>query len=97
MLSPWQVRVVAERDRDDVLRLWEATEATMSVPGLLAAGLVGTLRDGDPGEDDDPQDTIPYRALVGVLQDSVGRLIWNGWPTGVAGQPSSQLGNKIIN
>jgi NADP-dependent aldehyde dehydrogenase len=52
------------------------------VEGSLAAGLhIG------PGEDS------PWlRDVVGVLRDRAGRLLFNGWPTGVAVTPAMQHG-----
>lgn len=51
-------------------------DAARALPGSLTATI--------HGEADDSQDLIFCRALTDVLQDSVGRMIWNGWPTGVA-------------
>ncbi|MDX1621807.1 MAG: aldehyde dehydrogenase (NADP(+)) [Nitriliruptorales bacterium] len=46
--------------------------ALRSVPGTLAAGVHGS-----------PDDELAVE-LVGVLSENAGRVVWNGWPTGVA-------------
>ena len=50
-------------------------EAAWTIPGCLTATIHG--QDGD-------DDGTLCADLVDVLQDTAGRLIWNGWPTGVA-------------
>ncbi len=50
----------------------ELAEAAAAIPGSLTASL---FADGDEPE-------LP--ALLTVVQRQAGRLIWNGWPTGVA-------------
>ena len=50
-------------------------EAARTIPGCLTATIHG--QDGD-------DDGTLCANLVDVLQDTAGRLIWNGWPTGVA-------------
>ncbi|MDX1622292.1 MAG: aldehyde dehydrogenase family protein, partial [Nitriliruptorales bacterium] len=46
--------------------------ALRSVPGALAAGVHGS-----------PDDELSVE-LVRLLADMAGRIVWNGWPTGVA-------------
>ncbi len=60
--------VVAEYRYDE-----ELLEAAAAVPGSLAAAIHA-----------EPGDEKLIRALLGVLQSRAGRIVWNGWPTGVA-------------
>lgn len=50
-------------------------EAARTIPGCLTATIHGQ---------GDGTDADLCTELVEVLQDTAGRLIWNGWPTGVA-------------
>jgi NADP-dependent aldehyde dehydrogenase len=53
------------------------------LPPVLAAlpgNLVGTVH-GDP---EWPADTELARQVIAVLEHVAGRIVWNGWPTGVA-------------
>jgi acyl-CoA reductase-like NAD-dependent aldehyde dehydrogenase len=50
-------------------------DAARTIPGCLTATIHGQ---------DDVADAQLCAQLVDVLQDIAGRLIWNGWPTGVA-------------
>jgi NADP-dependent aldehyde dehydrogenase len=47
-------------------------ECARAFTGELAASVHGSLPDG------------PVERLVGVLTERVGRVLWNGWPTGVS-------------
>lgn len=67
--GPMTVLVEYER-ADDLLEL------ARTMPGCLTATI--------HGDHDDPVDAVLCGELVGALQDNAGRLIWNGWPTGVA-------------
>jgi NADP-dependent aldehyde dehydrogenase len=61
------------------------------LPGLareLPASLTGTVH----LDAADPADTESVRPLVAELQDRVGRLLFNGWPTGVAVTPAMHHG-----
>jgi NADP-dependent aldehyde dehydrogenase len=60
--------VVAEYRYDQ-----ELVEAAGAVPGSLAAAIQA-----------EPGDEKLIRALLASLQSRAGRIIWNGWPTGVA-------------
>jgi NADP-dependent aldehyde dehydrogenase len=51
----------------------ELVEAAGAVPGSLAAAIQA-----------EPGDEKLIRALLASLQSRAGRIIWNGWPTGVA-------------
>jgi NADP-dependent aldehyde dehydrogenase len=55
----------------------------------LAAGLPGQLTAGVHA---DPEDRELARALLQVLEDKAGRLLWNGFPTGVEVSPAMQHG-----
>ncbi|MCM3885591.1 aldehyde dehydrogenase (NADP(+)) [Frankia sp. R82] len=46
--------------------------------------LEGQLTATVHGEADDPQDAALVRALLQELSERAGRVLWNGWPTGVA-------------
>lgn len=50
-------------------------EAARSIPGCLTATIHGQ---------EEGADAELCARLVEILQDTAGRLIWNGWPTGVA-------------
>lgn len=54
----------------------------------LAAGLHGTLAAGLRGEVDEP---LAAR-LVPLLASTAGRVLWNGWPTGIAVTDAQQHG-----
>lgn len=51
----------------------ELIAALACVEGSLSAGLHA-----------EPDDSLPLAELVGALRRFAGRVIWNGWPTGVA-------------
>jgi len=50
----------------------ELEEIARKLEGSLTATLHGT-----------PEDLAAHRRLVSILEDRVGRLVWNGYPTGV--------------
>jgi len=52
----------------------------LPVLAALAGNLVGTVH-ADPSS---PGDLAGARQVIAVLQRIVGRIVWNGWPTGVA-------------
>ena len=52
-----------------------------SLPGQLTATIHGT-----------PADLVAHRGLVEILENRAGRLIFNGYPTGVEVCPSMQHG-----
>ncbi len=56
--------------------------ATELLPVLaqLGGNLVGSVH-GDPG---DQADLATARQVIAVFERTVGRIVWNGWPTGVA-------------
>jgi NADP-dependent aldehyde dehydrogenase len=55
---------------------YESWEEVLTLAGVIPGQLTATVHaeDGDPGVVD----------LLRVLQDVAGRIIWNGWPTGVS-------------
>jgi len=59
----------------------ELLDIASSLPGTLTATIHGT-----------PEDLIQYRALVQVLETKAGRLIFNGYPTGVEVSPAMHHG-----
>jgi alpha-ketoglutaric semialdehyde dehydrogenase len=63
----------------------------VEIPSIdeAAAGLVGNLTGTIHAEPGDAQAVAP---LVAVLRDKVGRLVRNGYPTGVAVVPAMQHG-----
>lgn len=50
----------------------------------LARGLTGSLTATLHAEESDPADEVFARELLPVLTRRAGRVVWNGWPTGVA-------------
>jgi NADP-dependent aldehyde dehydrogenase len=60
--------VVADYSYDD-----ELIEVASAMPGSLAAAVHA-----------EPSDEKLSRALLGILRTRAGRVVWNGWPTGVA-------------
>jgi NADP-dependent aldehyde dehydrogenase len=52
----------------------------LPVLAVLAGQLVGTVH-ADPAS---PGDVERARQVIAVLERIVGRIVWNGWPTGVA-------------
>lgn len=61
------------------------------LPALLDA-VPGSLTATVHGEAGDPQDAALARRLFAHLEPRAGRLLWNGWPTGVAVAPAMQHG-----
>jgi NADP-dependent aldehyde dehydrogenase len=49
-----------------------------------AAALGGNLTATVHAEDDDPDDSRAAASLLPLLERRSGRVVWNGWPTGVA-------------
>jgi NADP-dependent aldehyde dehydrogenase len=64
----------------------DETELADLVPRLFDGQLTGTVHCA-PGED-----TPALRSLVAALTEGCGRLLFNGWPTGVAVTPAQQHG-----
>lgn len=62
----------------------EMLQTARRLPGQLTATIHGEL--------DDVQDVELARQLVDVLTDKVGRIVWNGFPTGVAVTHAMQHG-----
>lgn len=62
-----------------VLVEYDGLDDAVRAAGVLEGNLTATVH----GESSDSQDTA-VAELVGVLQDRAGRVLWNGWPTGVA-------------
>jgi alpha-ketoglutaric semialdehyde dehydrogenase len=58
----------------------------------LARGLAGQLSATIHADVDDPDDLALAGRLVDVLTDKVGRIVWNGFPTGVAVTHAMQHG-----
>ncbi len=52
----------------------------------------GSLTATVHGEAGDPADAELVRGLFAQLESRAGRLLWNGWPTGVAVAPAMQHG-----
>lgn len=63
-----------------VLVAYEDAEDLMVAARLIPGCLTATIH----GQDNDQDDRGLCRALIDILVDTAGRLIWNGWPTGVA-------------
>jgi len=59
---------------------YDDVEQLLDALSMLEGSLTGTIH----GIADDPDDAAVAADVVAVLQDKVGRLVWNGWPTGVA-------------
>jgi NADP-dependent aldehyde dehydrogenase len=56
----------------------------LPVIAALAGNLVGTVH----ADDESPEDLDLARQVVGVLEHVAGRIVFNGWPTGVAVVPA---------
>jgi NADP-dependent aldehyde dehydrogenase len=59
---------------------YSSVEDLLPVLDALAGNLVGTVH-GDP---DSPDDIELARLVIAVLEHVAGRIVFNGWPTGVA-------------
>jgi NADP-dependent aldehyde dehydrogenase len=60
----------------------------LPVLAVLTGNLVGTVH----GDDESPEDLELARQVVGVLEHVAGRIVFNGWPTGVAVVPAQHHG-----
>ena len=58
----------------------------------VARGMAGQLSATIHADVDDPDDLALAGRLVDVLTDKVGRIVWNGFPTGVAVTHAMQHG-----
>jgi len=63
-----------------LLITYPSAEELLPVLAQLGGNLVGAVH-GDPG---DQADLATARQVIAVFQRTVGRIVWNGWPTGVA-------------
>jgi NADP-dependent aldehyde dehydrogenase len=63
-----------------LLITYPSPEELLPVLAQLGGNLVGSVH-GDP---DDRGDLVTARQVVAVFERTVGRIVWNGWPTGVA-------------
>lgn len=63
-----------------LLITYPSAEELLPVLAQLSGNLVGSVH-GDP---DDPADLATARQVIAVFERTVGRIVWNGWPTGVA-------------
>ncbi len=64
----------------------EGAELAAVVPTLFEGNLTATVHAGDS------EDTAALRSLVRVLTGHAGRVLFGGWPTGVAVTPAMQHG-----
>jgi NADP-dependent aldehyde dehydrogenase len=60
----------------------------LPVIAALAGNLVGTVH----ADDESPEDLDLARQVIGVLEHVAGRVVFNGWPTGVAVVPAQHHG-----
>jgi NADP-dependent aldehyde dehydrogenase len=60
----------------------------LPVLGVLAGSLVGTVH----ADRESPEDMDLARLVVAVLEQVAGRIVFNGWPTGVAVVPAQHHG-----
>jgi NADP-dependent aldehyde dehydrogenase len=72
-----------------VVRYDPATDLATALGSLIEGSLTAAVHIGD-GED-----TPWLRALIDVLSERAGRLLFNGWPTGVAVTPAMQHGGPF--
>jgi NADP-dependent aldehyde dehydrogenase len=63
-----------------LLITYPSAEELLPVLAQLGGNLVGSVH-GDP---DDRADLATARQVMAVFERTVGRIVWNGWPTGVA-------------
>jgi NADP-dependent aldehyde dehydrogenase len=63
-----------------LLITYPSAEELLPVLARLGGNLVGSVH-GDPG---DQADLATARQVIAVFERTVGRIVWNGWPTGVA-------------
>jgi NADP-dependent aldehyde dehydrogenase len=59
---------------------YPSAEELLPVLAQLAGNLVGSVH----GDEDDRADLATARQVIAVFERTVGRIVWNGWPTGVA-------------
>ena len=70
----------------------ENTDLAALVPEFFEGNLTGTLHVSDAEGAGDTANAPQLRALVAALSQQVGRVLFNGWPTGVAVTPAMQHG-----
>ncbi|HXP56336.1 MAG TPA: aldehyde dehydrogenase (NADP(+)) [Streptosporangiaceae bacterium] len=63
-----------------LLITYPSAEELLPVLARLGGNLVGSVH-GNPG---DQADLATARQVIAVFERTVGRIVWNGWPTGVA-------------
>jgi NADP-dependent aldehyde dehydrogenase len=63
-----------------LLITYPSAEELLPVLARLGGNLVGSVH-GDP---DDRAELSTARQVIAVFERTVGRIVWNGWPTGVA-------------
>ncbi|HEY0719315.1 MAG TPA: aldehyde dehydrogenase (NADP(+)) [Streptosporangiaceae bacterium] len=59
---------------------YPSAEELLPVLAQLEGNLVGSVH----GDEDDRADLATARQVIAVFERTVGRIVWNGWPTGVA-------------
>lgn len=64
---------------------YDDTEGLLAAVGAIDGSLTGTVHA-------EPDEVDLGGALVELVRARVGRLVWNGWPTGVAVSPAMQHG-----
>ncbi|QIK64280.1 aldehyde dehydrogenase (NADP(+)) [Leucobacter viscericola] len=68
------------------------TDLAALVREFFEGNLTGTLHISDAEGSGDSTNTNELRVLVNALSQQVGRVLFNGWPTGVAVTPAQQHG-----
>src|SRR5579864_7582113 len=68
--------------------IYPSVQGLLPVLAALPGNLVGTVH-ADPGS---PEDLDLGRQVVAVLEHVAGRIVFNGWPTGVAVVPAQHHG-----
>jgi NADP-dependent aldehyde dehydrogenase len=63
-----------------LLITYPSAEELLPVLAQLEGNLVGSVH-GDAGNQ---SDLATARQVIAVFERTVGRIVWNGWPTGVA-------------
>ncbi|MBO1902173.1 aldehyde dehydrogenase (NADP(+)) [Leucobacter weissii] len=70
----------------------EGADPAALVPEFFEGNLTGTLHLSGPEAGGETANAAALRALVDALGRQVGRVLFNGWPTGVAVTPAQQHG-----
>ena len=70
----------------------EGTDLAALVPEFFEGNLTGTLHLSAAEGEGETENTAALQALVTALSQQVGRVLFNGWPTGVAVTPAMQHG-----